>query len=187
MEIDRVAINAALETLIAGQDHDGTAAQLVLDYALTVPLTTKYSFSFTRIVKKRGGSVLGYIPGFGNLKADEDKKPERKTSHIGTKRERIGQYRLWRTRPGHILFRHYWGIDTPSIKEYEDPEEETPTYHLAYDTESKHPIYFASEENQVTTRWSWPVNMIFYSTYLVAIHGEVPRKEQKIGGGFWIG
>lgn len=78
-------LNNAIKTLIAGEDHDGHAANLLIQYMITIPLTSGFGFTFWRTVRRNGRGILGYVPGFGLVRTDPDDKKETKKNVVWDK------------------------------------------------------------------------------------------------------
>lgn len=118
-----MAVNAAIEKLIAQDDPNGDAAQVVIEYMHhhkpEAPIALEYRTEETR----SGGSTTGYAAGHGNVSID-DNETKVQSGSFGIHKDRVGHYKIWKKADDIICFHHFWKsdvitrVDITSQKEY---------------------------------------------------------------------
>lgn len=172
VHVDKMLVNSALDRLVAQQDPDGSAAQIVIDYASQLQSSAQLSFERNSTRTKDNGSITGYAAGHGNLSI-KDRETEERNISIGVHKDRIGHYKVWKVGEGIILFHHFWKSDLTTKGEDDSVKE----YILCYNTNDRSPKSFGVRE---MVFW-FEVNL-FNSNYKVfrpqvtSIYGSRPPK-----------
>jgi len=121
-------INAAIEDVISSHGNDRAAAAMVIQFAQTLPETTKMMEKRTSWGKKNGGILRGFTKEAGNVTLKDEADREEKKEWLGESKARVGHYRLWRAFD-QIFFHHYWASDAATSDISEEPPE---TFVLKY-------------------------------------------------------
>ncbi len=129
LNIKRMAVNAAMEKLVARADEDGEAARVVVEYGSKLKKSSRVQVEYASSTKSSGDEVSGYSPGQGEITIKDKEREEEKEWAFGVHKDRVGYFRLWKEEEGQLQFHHFWksGITTKPIDD-EGPEE----YHLGY-------------------------------------------------------
>lgn len=162
---DRMAINAAIEKLIALDDASGDAARTVI--VLCDDLRERFWLSgqYNRTETTSGDSVTGATQ-HGNLTIKDGERTEHKEGEFGIHKERIGHYRVWKEQDGVVGFHHYWASSTTT-----EGSRKAVEYWLGYDPESKEPLWFGRRRVRVAFRIGW---LHFTTTYTESLVGTAP-------------
>ena len=169
---ERMAVNAAIEKLIAKADEDGEAARVVVSYGSKLKASEKIQIESVTNQKSSGGEVSGYSPQHGEITVKDEKREERKEWTRGVYKDRIGHYRLWKEDDGLLKFHHFWksGLTTKS-PDSEDPE----TYHLGYDIATLEPKYLGIRRKRITAKFWLLCTVEIARPYLEPVYGDVPK------------
>ncbi|MEJ0053450.1 MAG: hypothetical protein WDN10_01840 [bacterium] len=170
---ERMAVNAALEKIIARIDENREAARRVVKYGSGLKESKRIQMKYRSRTRSSGEDVSGYSPGQGEVTIKDAERQEEKEWEGGVNKDRIGHFRLWKEEEGELRFHHFWksGITTRSIGG-ERPDE----YCLGYDPVSLEPTYLGlNREKLVFTLWLG-IWMDISRFYLEAIYGKVPKK-----------
>lgn len=168
----RMAVNAAIEKLIARADDDGEAARVVVDYGSKLKKSGPVQIEYASSTKSSGDEVSGYPPGQGEITIKDKEREEQKEWALGVHKDRVGYFRLWKEREGQLQFHHFWksSITTKPI-DGEGPEE----YHLGYDPASLEPKYLGIRRKRIVVTLWLGISLEISRFYLEQIYGKVPQ------------
>ena len=171
---ERMAVNAAIEKLIAQDDEDGEAARVVIEYGDSLQTSGRIQISRSRHTKSSGSEVSGYSPGHGKVTVKDEGKEEHTEWDFGVHKDRVGYFRLWKEQNGLLRFHHFWksGITTASMTQLPD------VYHLGYEPESLEPNYLGIERKSTILKFWLGVTIEVHKTYLEPLYGTVPKLRQ---------
>ena len=175
---ERMAVNAAIEKLIAREDGDGEAARIVVNYGSKLKKTGDISIEWAKNKKSSGGEVSGYSPQHGEITVKDEEREEQKKWEFGIHKDRIGHYRLWKGEEGQLRFQHFWksSLTTRPI-EGKGPE----IYFLGYDPASLEPKYLGVLREKITFTFWFIYTVEIVHPYLEPVYGDIPEL-----GGFGI-
>lgn len=169
--IQRMAVNAAIEKLIARADDDGEAARVVVAYGSRLKKSGPVSIEYASITKSSGDEVSGYSPGHGDISIKDNEREERKEWAFGVHKDRVGHFRLWKEKEGLLQFHHFWKSDTTTQSvDGEAPEE----YHLGYDPFSLEPKYLGVCRKRIVATFWFGLSVKISREFLEEIYGKVP-------------
>lgn len=167
---DRMAVNAALETLISG-DASVEVAQTVVNLCAHLPKRASLSGELNKTKTYDGEKFEGATPKHGQM--DYDSGGER-TEHVektfGVEKERIGHYRVWRDAAGVIGFHRFWKSSLTT-----EGTDKVDQYRLGFDPSSMSPTWFGVERTRIVFQLG---RIQFVRLYIEPIFGEVPYREQ---------
>jgi hypothetical protein len=162
----RMAVNAAIEKLIARSEDSEAAARTVIEYGDGMRIAGPVQAEATITTKRHRGSISGYSPGHGNvtIKNDEESKDQEFT--FGVYKDRVGYYRIWKQAQGLLCFHRFWksGLVTRG------PEEKGPdVYRLAYSPKSLQPKYLAIVRSKIILNLGLIKFRFYYQEPLIGI------------------
>lgn len=171
-----MAVNAAIEMLIARADDDGDAARVVIEYGSKLSGSGKFQIEVTSHTKSSGNKVTGVTPGQGNVTI-ENKEREKHTEWAhGVHKDRIGKFRLWKEVDGVLKFHHFWKSSiTTASSTTEQPDE----YSLGYDPTTLEPRYLGVMRRRLLSTFWFIFRIRVIELYLEPIYGEVPPRTSK--------
>lgn len=104
----RLEVNSAMEKLISTEEFL-EPAQIVINFGFSLSEGNKqFRIHFPSF--KKNDSVTGHTNELGNVSVrDEKEEPFWKT--FGQPRERVGQFKLWKSAEGHLVFQYFWKAD----------------------------------------------------------------------------
>ena len=176
-QVSRMAVNAAIEQLVARSDESGEAARTVIAYGHTLKKAGKLKIILSSNTTTSGDSISGHTAEHGEVSIEEPEHQEHKEWAYGINKDRVGHYRLWKEGDGLLIFHHFWkSTITTQGPDDEDPEE----YHLAYDPGSLEPNYLGVERKRVVLALGR--YFVISRRYLEPIYGTI----EKPGLGFGV-
>lgn len=137
IQVDKMAVNAAIEKLIAQDDPNGDAAQIVIEYMRHHKPGAPISFEYETEEMRSGRSTTGYAAGHGNVSIDNT-ETESKSRSFGIHKDRVGHYKIWKKADGIIYFHHFWKSDAATQTDVASHKE----YVLCYNTSDLSPKSF---------------------------------------------
>lgn len=178
MQHKKLELNSAIETMIAGNDHDATAAATIIAYGATLNAQS-IEWSIQSTWRNFPRWLRGFVPGVGNVDL-KDERENMVTHEFGTRKERVGYYRIWKKREGLIRFHHYWASDTTTKSDHSRPTD----YYLFYAPQDLSPLCVALDCTTPTlrrveipipfTKTKIGVTFIVKRVRLQPIHGTLP-------------
>jgi hypothetical protein len=176
----RMEVNAAIEKLIMRADDNGEAAKVVVEYGSKLQKSGRVVIQYSSTTTSSGDEVSGYSPGHGEITISDKKREENKEWAFGIHKDRVGYFRLWKSKEGELRFHHFWksSAATKSI-DSEGPE----IYCLGYDPVSFEPKYLCIEHEEVLFTLWFGVAIEIFRLYREQIYGTVPKMS---GGGLRI-
>ncbi|MEK9154864.1 MAG: hypothetical protein AAB596_02245 [Patescibacteria group bacterium] len=166
---ERIQVNAAIEKLIARDDKNGEAAQILIAFSCKLPITGKIIRIEYLRTTKNDIDVTGYTQEAGNISVKDNHKKTREWSY-GAEKERIGKYKLWKPKEGILWFHNFWKSD---IATQESDGRMPDHYCLVYDEGTRKLKYFAIERKKtVLSFWFFGYRIKLVKYYLERIYGE---------------
>lgn len=168
-------LNAAFDALIQNNDSEAVNARTVITYGAKLRRQRNFELILSFPWNNRD-SFIGTTNELGNINQNEEKK-EVKEIGLLVKKERIGNYRIWKSAEGHLQFHRYW---TSDITTQTDATPKTNVFHLFYNPTTLSPIAFAEEYQDSSKeirlfrnnfRWTILKLHVFY--------GEVPLRYRR--------
>lgn len=169
-QADRMAVNAALEKLIAREDADGDAAKIVIAYGAKLRCSSRVQVEIATHTKSSGDAVSGHAPGQGDVTVTDKEKDEYKEWMYGSHKDRVGKYRLWKQVEGILYFHHFW---KSSIATQGDEDEMPDQYQLEYDPDTLEPKSFGVQREKSVFSLGF---LRIVRTYIEPIYGRVEAK-----------
>lgn len=146
VEIDKTAINAAMQALIE-DPSDKDAAAVIIEFGDTLPNTE--SVSYESVSSKRNkGSFTGHTREQGNVSLENGQQKETKEFQIGMEFERVGFFKIYR-RWNRIIFHNFWKSDLIAKATDKMP----PVYSVQYNPETMEYLDFCVRINRKTFRF----------------------------------
>lgn len=175
---ERMAVNAAIEKLIAHDDADGEAARVVIRYGSKLKQSGNIQIERIKNKKSSDGEVSGYSPQHGEITVKDEEREERVEWASGIYKDRIGHYRLWKGSEKRLQFQHFWksSLTTQPI-DGKGPD----IYFLGFDPASLEPTYLGVLREKITLTFWLIYTVEIIHPYLEAIYGTVPEL-----GGFGV-
>jgi hypothetical protein len=179
MKINRLAVNAAIEKLLAGTDKWEEHARIIIrNCHLLRPRGYIVLGVGPTTVETDEEIVTGHCPEGSDISIHDTPRKETREWEFGISRERIGYFKVWRERDSEIGIQHWWKASMGT----RSPEDPGPLeYFLGYDKTNLEPMYFGAEHEEPVFTF---VGMEFYRIRLEVIHGAAGRKRLRRGGGF---
>ena len=142
-QVDKLALNAGIERLCAGEEEGWVESAMALAaFAQSVPPSNPGSnIMLLDSSQSQSGSHAGFAAGVGNVTIPESQQSSHVEKYVGIHVARIGSYKVWHyagsaTMAGQIFFKHYkemWPYFNPIN------EDSFVVYWLAYDTNTLEP------------------------------------------------
>ena len=165
---ERMAVNAAIERLIAQTDEDGEAARTVIAYGAKLKRSKAIQIRYSSDAQSGGDSVSGYSPGHGDISIEDKERSEHKEWSFGVYKDRIGHYRLWKESEGLLKFHHFWKSDiTTKAPDDAGPDQ----FHLGYDQASQELRYLGVLRQRVLCQLHLGLTVKIVWLYLERIYG----------------
>lgn len=146
-------INAAIEVLLTSEDpHEtDTAAREIIVFGDPLPeKSVDWEYKSAPLFRWPKW-FQGNAAGVGDVNLTEDQKKD-EVVRYGTKKERIGHYRVWKLEPGVIKFHHFW---KSSLTTESNNEERPDEYYLFYDPPTQAPSGLGKEFVKKTYSWKF--------------------------------
>ena len=128
-----LVLNAAFDALVQNNDSEAINAETVIAYGAKLRRQRNFELSLSFRWKKRD-SFRGNTNEIGDMSVDEEKK-ELKEIGLLVQKERIGNYRIWKSYEGHLQFHRYWASDSTTQT---DVTPEIKLFHLFYNSFRRH-------------------------------------------------
>ncbi len=93
--MDRVALNASIETLIESEGADPDARQTVAAYGMTLPKAKTVELH-GMTVRSTKGRTSGHTPEHGSIRLDDGERLTKSEFTRGSDRQRVGYFKIWR-------------------------------------------------------------------------------------------
>jgi hypothetical protein len=171
MSHNHLLLNAAIEKLIAQDDADGEAAQVVISYGAKLKAASSIQIESTTISSSSGPSMSGYSPNVGHVTVKDKVGKTVKEQTFGVDKERVGHYRLWKAKEGCLNFHHFWkSLVTTGSMDGILPD----VYHLGYDPQSLEPAYLAILRKRTVFRVFVGITIEIFVPYLEPVYGKTP-------------
>lgn len=168
MNIDRMAVNAAIEQLLGGTDQWQEQARIIVHNCHEIPRKGVVAFQYSRNSTSNEGPVTGHSPGHGDISVHNKPKTEHKEYSFGVARERVGYYKIWKENAGELGITPWWKADLTT----QGPNDSNLTeYFLGYDEKTLEPEYFGIARERPIIEW--PINLS--RVYLETMHGRTDR------------
>lgn len=168
-----MAVNTAIEKLIARADDDGQAAEIVIRYGSKLKQSGLFEVQTSIKSNSSGNSVSGYSPGHGEVTVQDSEREKHIEKNFGVYKDRIGHYRLWKTAEGGLRFHHFWKSDMTTMGiDGKEPQE----FYLGYDQRSLALTYLGLRHKHPLALRIGKFTLVFMTYHLERIYGpkEVP-------------
>jgi hypothetical protein len=117
---DRIAVNAALEQILATQGEDTASLETVIRFASRMEITN--GFRPVNKPRPKGKTFFsGFTAEMGMVNLQTEDKPAEACA-LNENKTRVGGFKLWRTIDA-IFFQNYWRSDFSTESAWTDPFE----------------------------------------------------------------
>lgn len=148
--MDVLVINAALWNLSREEDIVASAAT-VIEYGKT--LRHEGLISIEGNITSGGKSDITGDTGYGNVTVSDDNRRTRDFS-IGSYKDRVGHFRVWREAKDCIWFSHFWKSELDTAGD----EPEVEMYRIKYDLTTLQLVHFGKKrEERLFSLWGFQV------------------------------